>query len=143
MSAWSFLAGKAARALAIVKNRFRRGGAGHLRLGAFGEDLAVSELVLGGYRVLERNTRIYGREVDVIAEEAGALVFIEVKTRSDHSFGKPLEAVDSRRRARLRKAAELYVLKNHVKNVSIRFDVVTVDFTGGGSPEIEIVKNAF
>jgi len=115
----------------------------HIRLGKLGEDLACNALRHQGYRLVDRNVKIYKREVDVIAVEKGTLVFVEVKARSDHSFGKPLEAVDTKRRNRLRKAAELYALGKKMKNVSIRFDVVTVDFSEDNAGTIEIIKNAF
>ncbi len=116
---------------------------GHTALGQFGEDLAVNALLAEGYSILERNAVIYGREVDIIAIEKELLVFIEVKTRSNHSFGKPLQAVDNKRRKRYRKAGDLYLVKKKLKNTSLRFDVVTVDFTGGDNPEVTIIRNAF
>jgi len=114
-----------------------------MKLGGYGEDLAVNALIAEGYRIVERNARIYKREVDIIATDGQTLVFIEVKARKDHSYGKPLEAVTPKRRARIRKAAELYVMKNRMKNAPVRFDVVCVDFAGGDAPEVEVVKNAF
>ncbi len=115
----------------------------HIKLGKLGEDLAVKALVADGYKIKERNSRISKREVDIIATHGDLLVFVEVKTRSNRSFGKPLEAVDNKRRNRLRRAAEIYLLKKKFKDVSVRFDIVTVDFTDSAKPEIEIVKNAF
>ncbi len=119
------------------------GGAGHIRLGRLGEDLAVNELKAKGYKIAERNARIYKREVDVIAMDGDMIVFVEVKSRSTHSHGKPIEAIDKKRQGRLRKAAELYLLQKKMKGASIRFDVVTVDYTDNPKPKIEIVKNAF
>jgi len=115
----------------------------HIKLGRAGEDLAVKALLADGYKIKERNAKVSKREVDIIATDGDLLVFVEVKTRSNRSFGKPLEAVDNRRRKRLRQAAEIYLLKKKFKGVSVRFDVVSVDFTDGIKPEIEIVKNAF
>ena len=129
-------------ALARLKDRFRNGSA-HTKLGKLGEDLAVNALSADGYKIVERNAKIYKREVDVIAVDGDLLVFIEVKARSDHSFGKPLEAIDNKRQARLRKAAQLYIMRKKLKSTSVRFDVVTVDFTNNPKGEVEIVKNAF
>lgn len=119
------------------------GEAKHIKLGRMGEDLAVKALLADGYKIKERNLKISKREVDIIATDGDLLVFVEVKTRSNRSFGKPLEAVDNKRRKRLRRAAEIYLLKKKFTGVSVRFDIVTVDFTDGTKPEIEIVKNAF
>lgn len=119
------------------------GEAKHIKLGRLGEDLAVKALVDGGYKIKERNAKISKREVDIIATFGELLVFVEVKARSDHSFGKPLLAVDKKQRKRLRQAADIYLLKKRFRDVSVRFDVVTVDFTNSKEPKIEIIKNAF
>jgi len=128
--------------LAYARSRSFRGPE-HLRLGKLGEDLAVNALRAEGFRIAGRNVKVYNREIDVVAVEGDTLVFAEVKTRSGHSFGAPLEAVDKKRRDRLRKAAELYALEKKLGRVPIRFDVVTVDFAQNPSGRIEIIRNAF
>lgn len=126
------------------KLRFRLSpGAKHLKLGKLGEELASSALRAEGYKITDTNLKVEKREIDIVAIDGGALVFIEVKTRSDHSHGKPAAAVDKTRRARMRKAAELYAMYKRLKNVSIRFDVVTVDFADDPRGKVEIIKNAF
>jgi len=129
-------------AVARIKSRLRPG-PDHLRLGRLGEDLAVNRLMAEGYRIVERNLKVAGREVDVVAVEKDFLVFLEVKTRKDASFGPPLMAVDKKRRARLRKAAEIYAMEKRLKGVSIRFDVVTVDFCHDPAGKVELIRNAF
>ncbi|VAX26056.1 hypothetical protein MNBD_NITROSPINAE02-357 [hydrothermal vent metagenome] len=118
-------------------------GARHIRLGRLGEDLAVNELKANGYKISERNAKVYKREVDVIAMDGDMIVFVEVKSRSGHRYGRPIEAIDNKRKGRLRKAAELYLAQKKIKGASVRFDVVTVDYTDSPKPKIEIVKNAF
>ena len=126
------------------KFRFRLSpGAKHLKLGKLGEKLASSALRSEGYRITDRNLKVQKREIDIVAIDGDALVFIEVKTRSGHSHGKPVEAIDKKRRIRMRKAAELYAMYKRLKDVSIRFDVVTVDFTDNPKGNVEIIKNAF
>ena len=129
-------------AIARIKNRFRSG-PDHLRLGKLGEDLAVNRLKAEGYRIVERNLKVAGREVDVVAVEKDYLVFVEVKTRKDASFGPPLLAVDPKRRARLRKAAQIFAMQKKLSGVSIRFDVVTVDFCEDPAGKVELIRNAF
>jgi putative endonuclease len=114
----------------------------HLALGSLGEDLAVNALTEKGYRIVARNHKIYGHEIDVIAKDGDMLVFVEVKTRSNRDYGKPLEAIGRKRVKRLRKAAELYLAKEKIKGVSVRFDAVSVEMTGG-KPVVEVVRNAF
>lgn len=118
-------------------------GSKRAKLGRYGEDLAASALVGKGYRIIKRNARIYRREVDIIAMDGEALVFIEVKSRSDHSFGRPEEAIGSKSRKRLREAARIYAVNAKLDGAPIRFDVVAVDFTGGPKPRVELIKNAF
>jgi len=127
--------------LAQIKSN-RDTGTAHLKLGRLGEDLAVNALKERGYRIAERNAKIEKHEVDVIAVDGETLVFIEVKTRSSHEYGPPMSAITPKRIARFKKAATLYTMKKKIKNVSIRFDVVTVDFADG-KREVEVVKNAF
>lgn len=114
----------------------------HLTLGALGEDLAVNALTAKGYRIVARNHKIYKHEIDVIAMDGKTLVFVEVKTRSNRDYGKPLEAIGPSRVKRLRKAAELYLAKEKIKGVSVRFDAVSVEMIGGKTV-VEVVKNAF
>ncbi len=78
-------------------------------LGREGEDRATRFLEARGYRIVARNVRAGGVELDVIATKGPRLVFIEVKTRrasSDAGFGshgRAAEAVDPRKQARLRR----------------------------------------
>ena len=111
------------------------------RLGADGEDLATRFLKENGYRVLERNFR-YGRgEIDIIAEDAGTIVFVEVKSRSSESFGSPEGAVDSRKQRQLSKLALAYLQKEKLLHrVDCRFDVVAISHQ---SNSIRLIKDAF
>jgi len=129
-------------AIARIRSRFYRGPR-HLRLGKLGEDLAANKLASEGYRLVDRNLKVAGREVDIIAVEGEYLVFVEVKTRSDASFGHPLLAVDNKRRTRLRQAAGMYVAKRGLRSILIRFDVVTVEFGASSEAKVELIRNAF
>lgn len=95
-------------------------------LGNKGENLAVEYLKGKGFKILQRNFRTPLGEIDIIAEDREALVFIEVKTRSGDSFGLPFEAVDSKKRERMRRIALLY-LKNLDKERPVRFDVISIE----------------
>ena len=129
---------------AIARLKYRFGfGPPHLKLGRLGEDLAVNTLHGKGYRIIGRNLKVSGREVDIVAIEGDMLVFIEVKTRRDGSSVHPMLAVDNKRRERLRKAAHIYASSKGLRNISIRFDVVTVDFGQSESGKVELIRNAF
>ena len=94
--------------------------------GRSAERAAAWWLRLHGYRVLDRNLRVAGREVDVVARRGSLLVVCEVKARRHDGRGRPEEAVDERRRRRLLRAGEV-LLARHRWACRVRFDVVAVE----------------
>lgn len=110
-------------------------------LGIKGEELAVRFLKKKGYRIISRNFKTPIGEVDIIAHDENILVFIEVKTRSDDSFGRPFEAVNHRKKEKLKKVA-LYYLKHHRNDMPLRFDVLSIEMDGEKST-IEHIVDAF
>lgn len=111
-------------------------------VGNLGEKLALKELKRLGYRLVQTNFAAAGGEVDIIAEHRGALVFIEVKARSDDAFGSALDAVDDRKRRRIIRAARTFIASRAVSGRTIRFDVVAVDLAVE-PPKVEVLQNAF
>lgn len=95
-------------------------------LGRQGERAAVDYLRRCGYRVLARNYRTRLGEIDIICTERDTLVFVEVKTRSTAAFGTPADAVDRRKRDRLRRLVEQYICENNPSTTDARIDVVSV-----------------
>lgn len=79
-----------------------------------------------GYRVLERNARAPGGEIDLVCVDGDTLVFVEVKRRDGARFGSAFSAVDARKRRRLRTAAADYA-QILAPRARIRFDVVALD----------------
>lgn len=112
-----------------------------MRLGDEAESLASAHLEKGGFRVVGRNVRNDGGELDIVAWDGEILVFVEVKGRSGINYGTPVEAVDRRKRDRLTRAAGAYLAGMQTEPMC-RFDVVGVDF-GGASPRIEHLRDAF
>jgi putative endonuclease len=90
------------------------------------EDRASSFLAARGYRVLARNVRVPGGEIDAVCLDGPTLVIVEVKRRDSRKFGSALGAVDARKRATLRRLAADYA-QIVAPSATIRFDVVTVD----------------
>lgn len=111
-------------------------------VGYAGEDLAVRYLRKRGYEILRTNFRFERAEIDVIARDGEALVFVEVKSRKSKSFGEPEEAVTPRKRQQLRKAAEGYLFENEIDNVECRFDVLAISFDKGKA-SIDHIQHAF
>lgn len=115
-----------------------------LRLGALGEEAAVERLERLGYRPLIRNFTCPLGEIDLIAREAGQIVFVEVKTRSDESMGHPAEAVTYRKRQQIRKCAEYFLKRYGIgMDVPCRFDVAAVVTDGRGRADVEVIRDAF
>ena len=110
-------------------------------LGKLGENLAVNYLIEKGYQILERNWRSGHKEIDIIALDGNTLVAVEVKTRKTNEFGEPKMAVGAEKQRMLICAADAYV---HYKNlnVDVRFDIISIVFTGE-EPEIEHIEDAF
>ncbi len=115
---------------------------GRRRVGAAGEDLAVRYLRKRGYEILRTNFRFERAEVDVVAREGDALVFVEVKSRRSKTFGEPEDAVTPRKQRQLLKAAEGYLFENGIDDVECRFDVLAIYFHEG-TASIDHIKHAF
>lgn len=98
----------------------------HLELGREGEVLAARLLTGKGYRILARNYRTAGGEVDLVCQDGDTLVFVEVKTRSAGSLGRPDQAVTRVKRGRLVRAAAAFLSEHDGWERPCRFDVVAV-----------------
>ncbi|MBV8529757.1 MAG: YraN family protein [Candidatus Eremiobacteraeota bacterium] len=105
--------------------------------GRRGEDLASRFLVELGYRVLDRNVRVPGGEIDAICLDGPTLVIVEVKRRDSRAFGSALRAVDARKRSTLRRIAADYA-QIVAPSARLRFDVVTLD-----GDRLSLHRNAF
>jgi putative endonuclease len=112
-------------------------------LGQLGEALAVEYLKLRGYMVIERNYRAPSGEIDIVADDHGVLVFVEVRTKTSEEFGRPLETIGALKRMHVSRAACEYLAERGVSRASVRFDAIGVLLREGEDPEIELVQNAF
>lgn len=114
----------------------------HNDTGRLGEELALRYLQELGWDILAVNWR-YGRaEIDIIARDKDILVFVEVKTRRSTTFGRPEEAVSSRKMARLAQAAIAYMaLIGH--EWEVRFDVISILLPNDGPDQLDHIRDAF
>ena len=101
-------------------------------LGAQGEACAVAHLERRGLRILARNVRSGGVEIDVIAARGALVVFVEVKTRRSRRAGLPEEAVDARKQARLVAGAAAWLREHPGLAARIRFDVISCEAEENG-----------
>lgn len=103
--------------------------------GKHGEDLAAAALSVHSYRVVERNWRCQGGEIDLVAQEEETCVFVEVKLRQGQAFGTPEEAVTPAKQDRLLRAAEAYLAEHDLTDVGWRIDVVAIELASSGRVE--------
>lgn len=111
-------------------------------VGSAGEEEAVSFLRQQGYRILERNFRLRGGEVDIIAQDGETIVFVEVKTRRSLSFGPPELSVTQAKQRRIITAARWWLQRHALENSPARFDVVAITIANGASTR-ELIRDAF
>lgn len=111
------------------------------RIGHWGESVAAYYLEKHGYRLLGRNVRAARGEIDLLVEcetvrGSTLIVFVEVKTRTNASFGLPEEAVDARKVEHIFRAAEAY-LQEHVELAGCewRIDIISIQGQPGARVE--------
>lgn len=108
-------------------------------IGSRKEDAAAGYIIEQGGRVTERNFRSRMGEIDIVAQDDGAICFVEVKYRRSASKGHPAEAVDAKKQFTICRTADYYRMKHHLPDdISYRFDVISI--TGD---EMIWYKNAF
>ena len=112
-------------------------------LGAEGEARAATFLARRGYRIVGRNVRAGGVEVDLIVQRGGLIALVEVKTRRGSRLGPPELAVDGAKQARLVRAAAAWLREHPGRARSFRFDVVTCRLLASGRWEIVHWPGAF
>jgi putative endonuclease len=107
------------------------------------EDLAAEYLQTQGMRIIQRNFH-FGRtgEIDIIAEDAEILVFVEVKSRRSDTFGSPESSITPSKQRSLRRVAEGYLYVNGIHNRECRFDVVAIEWNTS-TPDVRHIPNAF
>jgi putative endonuclease len=112
------------------------------RTGEKGEELAAVHLAESGYRIIERNYRCVFGEVDIVAEDGEALVFIEVKSRRTDAYGDPQLAVGREKQKKISLISLHYLSEKNLRHRPARFDVVAVKMMPKGH-KIEVIRNAF
>ncbi len=113
------------------------------------EELVARRLAAAGWEIVERNARTRHGELDIVARDGRALVFVEVKAgRLGTAFGpeRPILAVDARKQRRVRKLATAWMAERRdvLPYAEIRFDAVGVTFDRADrAVDIEHVEGAF
>ena len=111
--------------------------------GAIGEKLAADFLKRRGYRILRRNYRCRGGEIDIIAQHKECLVFVEVRTKRSSGFGTPEESVSFIKREKLVSLADTYLQSCNNLPPNWRIDVIAVELTSDNRvSRLEHIENA-
>lgn len=116
---------------------------GNIATGDAGEKAAAEHLKAAGYEILARKYRVRPGEIDIVAARGDMVVFVEVKTRRDNSFGTPAAAVTPDKQRKLAAAAWCYLKQYGKVERPCRFDVIEVWLAGSGKPRINHIENAF
>lgn len=111
--------------------------------GSEAEELACAYLESKGWRILERNYFFERSEVDIVAYDDRAIVFVEVKMRSNTRFGQPEEFVTEEKVKHVFKAAEAWMYERKMDGSPMRFDIVGILQTGNEAPEFKHIEDAF
>ncbi len=114
-----------------------------MKLGPRGEQMAADYLTRRGYRVVARNYRCRGGEIDLVAVDDDIVVFVEVKTRASDDAANPEVAVHLEKRRRLTRAGRHFVARHRLHEKPCRFDVLAIVDRGTGTPQIEHFEDAF
>ncbi len=130
-------------------NHFNRdatsAGRGHENagVGSRGEELAATFLLRQGLRIIARNFRCKGGEVDIVAKDGDTFVFVEVKTRKTLAYGLPQLAVTPFKQRQISKAALTWLSRNRLHDAPARFDVIAIILECNYSHKVEHISNAF
>jgi putative endonuclease len=108
-------------------------------VGKWGEQAAADYLVKKGYSILERNIRTPYGEIDIVASIEDLTIFVEVKTRTSHTFGLPEEALTYRKLSHVRTCAEYYAIKHNID--SWQCDAISIERVPGSDPLINHFEN--
>lgn len=107
--------------------------------GADAEDAALRLLERRGLKLVARNARFRGGELDLVMRDGAVLVIVEVRARSASRFASAVESVDARKRQKIMLATQLFIAAHpeHAER-SLRFDVVAYD-----GEQVQWLENAF
>jgi putative endonuclease len=112
----------------------------HQRIGKWGEETAVTYLTERGYEILARNVRTPYGEIDIVAKQGDALIFVEVKTRTSSTMGLPEESITPRKRQHMISTAEHYAAEYEIDHWQI--DVISIEGKPNLQPTITYFENA-
>jgi putative endonuclease len=118
-------------------------GESRITTGKQGESHACAELTRRGYAILATRYRTRFGEIDIVCDDAGTTVFVEVKARRSARKGSAAEAVSAYKQRRLAAMALDYLAWTGRLQQRARFDVVAIDGFGTDKEQTRVIQNAF
>ena len=108
--------------------------------GKAGEDRACAYLKDHGYEIITRNYKTLYGELDIVARKDDILAIVEVKSRSQTSYGTPSEYVTKKKQERISRATGIYLMQNLDFHFNVRFDIIEIYWKNG---KINHIPDAF
>lgn len=106
--------------------------------GNTGEKIALKYLKKQGYKLVAKNFTALQCEIDIIVKKKDILAFVEVKSRThDEDYGGGKEAVNYQKQYNIKKAAQMFLKKNNLWDMNIRFDIIEVELNTGNVNHLE------
>ncbi|GAB6281103.1 MAG: YraN family protein [Thermovirga sp.] len=112
----------------------------HLDLGSAGESLACRELSRLGYRVIDTNVRMKMGELDIVAEEGGEMVVVEVRTRTLGRMLPPEATVGPSKIRKLVRTGTAFMASKGWEG-PWRIDIAAITVGPDGKPALEIFRD--
>ena len=109
--------------------------------GKEGEHIATEFLKHIGYKIIEKNFQARQGEIDIIAKDKEEYVFVEVKTRKNKKYGKPIDSIDKRKIEHIKRTISYYLYLNRLQNKFIRIDVIEI-YENSNKIQIHHIKQA-
>ena len=108
--------------------------------GAISEQYACDYLKEHGLTFIKKNYRVKSGEIDLIMNDKGVYVFVEVRCRFNPNYGTGIETITPSKCRRVISAAKYYLIENNIYDkIDCRFDVIGIN----ALQKITWIKNAF
>jgi|RhiMetdeSRZDD1v2_1073273.scaffolds.fasta_scaffold1862388_1 putative endonuclease len=110
-------------------------------LGQRGEQLAAEYLQRLDYTILATNWHCKNGEIDIVAQKANILIFVEVRTRHADNTESAFESITPRKRSRMIAAAQAYIAAHELENMDWRVDMIGIAIPKHGAPIIDYAED--
>ncbi len=114
--------------------------------GNYGEKIACDYLKHKGLKLIKKNFRFQKCEIDLIFldEKNKIVIFIEVKSRKNKTYGEPEESITYSKQRNIQKAAQGFITENKMfEYYDLRFDTVSIMMRGNSEFKINHIECAF